>query len=111
MQLTPDEIDLAKALYERMTIPEIAAEFSAIRGRKISRALMEKTLSQHGIEDPKRIASQGKNTDIRRFWGKGEPQTIAEFVELKPDALRMRVKRLGLRAPQAELFTDQHLSQ
>jgi hypothetical protein len=105
MELTANQIELWEALAERMTTREMAHELG------ISRPLVRKTMSQHGIVHPRRKADIAKRETIRKHYGKGEPSTIAQFLDLSTEALRKRIERMHLRQPHPELFNEQHARQ
>lgn len=98
MTLTPTEIDRIKSMYARMTIRDLASQFG------VSPANMGQILSRNGISKPGEEQRQRTRTYIERFYGrKGEATTIAQYLGMSIDALRMRVKRMGLTAGQTRL--------
>jgi len=97
MDLTPAQIEAFEAMRGHMTCREIAAEL----GLKPDH--VRQICSRYGIANPKRIKLEKENEQIRRFWGHGEPKTIAEFIGISCRALRMRIKRMGLTTNQTKL--------
>lgn len=90
MNLTQDDIERLEAMYARMTSREMADELG------YSHAHMRQILSRNCISDPMREERERTNGLLRRFWGNGEPRTIAEYLGLSINALRMRARRMGL---------------